>query len=336
MASPFRFQEPITKISSVTLGQPVTLEISPGKRISSIILTATVVKAAIGAGVKGYPLPSDAFGEIRFNINGNTNRKRTAAQLFGYTGLNSLNYKGNGGTVVYSQVGNANLSTVPVLIGSPDDTTQQGLLTANTITTAVFELPLIFAEDFRKEYAASEVMALVTGFADGSNLGAVIVEADVPANANITSVAVAASLEYDELVAARGSTIMLSKEKILSKQYAAAGDVEVGDQLINKEILQRLSLIAPDAISKVVVKQGSRILRNVTKAQNDMALIKAGYNRDAITATRFDIEFDVNDDPNSAPVLNPNQELSVVVTIPALASGAQNITILPSYYGAVE
>ena len=85
----------------------------------------------------------------------------------------------------------------------------------------------------------------------------------------------------------------------------------------------------------MVVKQGSRILRNVTFEQNLVTLAKAGFNTAAVPLNRFDIEFDVND-INSAPVLNPNQELSIVATLATANDTIKNIIILPSYYGAVE
>ena len=339
MSSPFRFVEPLNKISALTLGKPITIELLRNKRIATIVLTVTVVKAALGAGQYSIPLPGDGIGEYRFNPTGNVNRRRLASDVFGYTGLNALNRKEDGGTVVYTQVGNNGLSVVPVLIGSALDIAQQALLTANTATTAVFQLPIIFAEDFRKQYAESEMMAFITGYADGSGFTNVILEADIPNNANITSVSVSAMLEYDELVATAGSTIMLSKEKVFQKGYPAAGDIELADALTLKagEVLQRISLVTvADQITKVVVKQGSRILRNYTAGQNQAILRKAGFNGDAFSANRYDIEFDVNDDPNSAIIIDPNNELSIVATLATANDAGKLIRILPSVYGAVE
>ena len=334
----FRFHEPVTKISAVVMGKPVTLEFSKQKRICTVLLKPTVTKAAV-AGVRSVPQPADAFGEMRFNIDGTTNRKRTAAQLFGATGLNALNQAGNGGTVVYTQAGNATLSVVPVVIGSADDLAQQALLTINTITVAQFQLPIVFCEDFRKTILGGERFGLVTGFDNGKNVGPVILEIDVANNANITSVAVDASYEYDEVVAKAGSTIYLSKEKIFNKQYAAAGDIEVGDQLSipNGEALQRLSLLtAADRITKVVVKQGNRILRNISDTDNQAYNRKAGLNGGAFVSNRFDIEFDINDDETSAVSVDGNQEISVVVTLATANDAVKNITLLPSYYGPKE
>jgi hypothetical protein len=218
-------------------------------------------------------------------------------------------------------------------------------LTANTITVATFYLPFIFAEDFRKDYWAGEIMAVITGFDDGTGLDPVIMELDVPVTAAIaasstglvTGVSIAASMEYDELVAKAGTVVMLGKEKLLQKQYAATGDIEVGDQIVNREQLQRVSLLTTaDHISKVVVKQGSRILRNVTFEQNLATLAKAGYNVAAVPNNRFDIEFDVNDDPSSSVSLDPNNELSIVATLASANDPIKNIIILPSYFGAVE
>ena len=349
MISPLRFSEPITKISNVNLGKPVTLEIKKGVRICSILLDVTVTVSNTGAATQSIPLPSSGIGEIRLNINGDTNRRRTAAQLFGAQGLNALNDKGNAGTVQYFQAGavitaasgGITVGTVPVLIGSPEDVVLKAKLATNTATVAVFNLPLIFAEDFRKEFDVAEAMALCTAFDNGNTVGPVVVEMDILAATGVagtmTAVAVSADLEYDRMVARAGSQVMLSKEKVYNKQYSGAGDIEVGDQLTNKERLMRVSLVTTaDQISKVVVKQGSTVIKNVSFAANQAQLRKCGYNGAALVANRFDIEFDVNDDPNSSLLLDPAHDLSIVATLATANDAVKNITILPTYFGAIE
>ena len=366
MNSPLRFQEPITKVSPVVLGKPCTIEPKTRQRLGCMMVTATVTVSAGGAGVAPViPAPSAGVAEIRTNINGNVQRRRTADQLFGAQGLNALNDSNNGGTVQYFlHVADATalavsatdvvtgttsdgvaVGSTPVAIGGAEDLVLQKKITTtytNKALIAVFTLPLIFAEDFRKDTGMAEVMALTTGFANGAGVGPVVFELDIPAATGVagtmTAVAIAASVEYDELVASAGTVVRLSKEKLFNKQYASAGDIEVADQLPQKEKLLRVSLLSPaaDPISKVVVKQGNRTIKNVTFEENFNALRKSGFNTKAIPRNRFDIEFDVNDDPNSAPMLNPLQELSIVATLASGNAATKNIVILPTYYGAIE
>ena len=365
MNSPLRFQEPITKVSPVVLGKPCTIEPKTRQRLGCMMVTATVTVSAGGAGVAPViPAPSAGVAEIRTNINGNVQRRRTADQLFGAQGLNALNDSNNGGTVQYFlHVADATalavsatdvvtgttsdgvaVGSTPVAIGGAEDLVLQKKITTtytNKALIAVFTLPLIFAEDFRKDTGMAEVMALTTGFANGAGVGPVVFELDIPAATGVagtmTAVAIAASVEYDELVASAGTVVRLSKEKLFNKQYASAGDIEVGDQLTNKERLMRVSLVTgADQIIKVVVKQGSTVIKNVSFAANQAQLRKCGYNGAALVANRFDIEFDVNDDPNSSLLLDPAHDLSIVATLATANDAVKNITILPTYFGAIE
>jgi hypothetical protein len=120
---------------------------------------------------------------------------------------------------------------------------------------ATFQLPIVFSENFRKTYVDAEILALTTGFDDGSGIGLVTLEVTIPNNANITAVGLLASVEYDNLVAKAGTPVLLSKEYTHNVQYAAAGDIEVATQLYNRDALQRVRLLTTaDRITKVVVK----------------------------------------------------------------------------------
>lgn len=344
----YRFQEPITKVSNVNLGKPVTLELPIGKTLCYAILGLTVTASATGAATKTIPRPSWGMTEIRFKL-GNVNRSRTAAQLFGIRGLNAINELGNAGTVKYFQGGNVitvayngfTIGNEPVLIDSAEDVALQAALANNTATVAVFSLPIVFAEDFRKDPTwAGEGMALPTGFDDGSVLGTPYIEADIPAATGVagtmTAVAVDGSLVYTETLAKAGTVISFSKEKIHQKVYAV-GDIELGDQFATKDILQRFSLFTvADKITKVVVKQGSRIIRQVTFQENHNAGFGAGCNGRAAIANRFDVELDINDDPTTALPLDRLRPLSVVATFATANDNPANCLILASYYGPVE
>lgn len=339
--SPFKFVEPVNKINGVGANSLATIEFPPRKRINTVHVEATVTKAAAGAGLFSIPLVSDICGQMQFKVGGKPQRTRLASDLFGATGLNALCDVNAGGTVVYTQVGNATLSTKPVLIGSAADAAQQALLTANLATTAVFELPILFAEPYRKEYDKTEALALVTGFADGSGIGLVTLEIAIPNNAAATPAFsghnIKAFYEYDDLVAPVGARVLLVKEYRHGVQYSAAGDIEVASQLYLRDGLMRVNLLTTaDYISRVVVKQGQRVLRDIYHVRSQALLTLRDYNPAAMINNRFDIEFDFNDDPNSTPVMDPNLPLSIVATLDTANDATKNIAVLSSYYGPLD
>lgn len=320
----YRFQEPITQISALNLGKPLTFTLPLGKNICYIIATMQVAASATGAATKTIPRPSWGAAECRFKL-GNVNRTRTAAQLFGVRGLNALNSVFTAGTVQYSQAGavitvaynGVTIGNEPVLIDSAEDFALQAALANNTATVGTFWLPFVFAEDWRNSPIWSgEGMALPTGFDNGTVLGTPYLEIDIPAATGVagtmTAVTAAGSLIYTENTAKAGSVVKFSKEKIHQKVYAA-GQIELGDQFNQKDILQRFSLLtASDKITSVVVKKGSRIIRQVTFAENHLACFVSQVNGRAAVANRFDVELDLNDDPTTALLLGDlTQPLSV-------------------------
>ena len=346
--SPFKFIEPLNKINGVAAGSICTIELPPGKRINIIGIEATVTKAAGGGGVYSIPQPSDIIGLIQLKVGGKPQRTRLASELFGYTGLNALEDGKLGGTVQYWQAGSV-INAKPVIIGSSDDVAIQtsggggsnGNLAAAAATKAIFFLPIVFTEPYRKEYTQTESLGLVQAFADGSSIGLVTVELSIPNNGGASPAfsawGITAWFEYDELVAPAGSTVFLEKEYRHAVQYAAPGDIEVGTQLYNRDALSRVSLLtAADIINRVVVKQGSRILRDISNVRSQQILTARDFNEKAILMNRFDLEFDLNDDPNSAPLLDPSQPLSIVATLATANDATKNIGVLSSYYGALD
>jgi hypothetical protein len=336
--APFKYIEPVTKINGVGAGQVATIEYPPQNRIHVMGIQATVTVAAAGAGNFSIPVVANVIGLLQVKVGGKPQRTRQASEIWGIFGLNSLCYNRGAGTVVYTQAANANLSVIASLIGSAQDLAQQALLVANTATTATFFLPILWAEPYRKGYAQTEVMALVQGFADGTNIGLVTVELSIPAAGNLSNQAIAAWYEYDQVLAAVGGTVLLSKEYRFTIQYQAAGNIECATQLYERDALQRIRLLTTtDQIGQVVVKQGARILRNFTLANiSRNALVTRDYYELAMPTNAFDLEFDLNDNPMSAPLLNPNQPLSIVATLLTANDATKNIVVLCSYYGGVD
>ena len=337
--APVKFKGPLTNISGqVAAGNLVTVQLPPVFRAGTVNFECTCTKAA-SAGVKTFPLISDFGSLIQMKVGGDPKRTRYFSELWGAQGLAALTDVNAGGTVVYSQptanagAGNANLSIIPVLIGSAADLAQQALLVVNTATNATFRLPMQFSEPFRKEYTMTEALALTQARSDGTNIGVVTFEITMAATANISGYALKAYWEYDTLVAAPGAVVSLLKEYRYTVPYTATGDLEVGAQIPNKDALSRVSLLttATDNITRVVVRQGTAVVRDIYYPENVSELVRKDYNVNAIVSNRFDIEFDENDDPNQALLLDPNKPLSITATLGS--NNGATVVVLTSTYG---
>ena len=373
---PLELNMPVVKLGTPALqaAQPViwTAELPHNTNVGKVLAQVSITKLATGAATKSIPVLTDAFQSFTWKINGTPNRTRLPYELFGLSGSNGVDEKNNVGTVQYFQGGvpvtivgtmtpaaygngivtGVTIGKTPVLIGSFNDYMLQQSLANNTTTVAVFALPFLFSQDFRKSYKAALAMALPTAFADANgnvtgNLGGVILEMamnPMPAGAGqFSAVGFAANLEYDNTLASQGSAVRLLKEKRLAKGYNAVGDIEVADQIKNVagEALQFVLLSANgDYIPKIVIKQGTNIKRTLTWEDNLISLRTSGVNVDGIDRTMFPIIWDRTDDPTTGLQMDPNQELSIVATI-GLAQGqaalvGTTLQINTCIYGAVE
>lgn len=354
---PLEFNQPVTKITNPALGAAAvvwSLEMPQNANLGKLLVQLSVTKSATGAATKSVPAPNDAVSQVACLVNGTPQRTRFLEHMFGAQALNALNDRNNGGTVQYFQAGAAVTAAVnsvtygalPVLMGSVADVAIQAALANNTATTAVFGLPFLFAEDFRKSYRAAMAAALPTGIgmngvAQG-NIGGVVFQFTMKPVTGVagtfTTATLAANVEYDNALAVPGRPVRLSKEKLLFKQYGASGDLEVADQIKNiaGEQAQVISLLTPvgDIITKVVIKQGATIVRTLTWEDNLLSLRTCGVNVDAIPRNRFDIIFDRTDDPTDGLPMNPNAELSIIASL--TAAGAGTVTVLTSVYGNLE
>jgi hypothetical protein len=359
----YRKQEPITKVTNPGPGKTCVLEVKQGVAICGALITLTVTGAATGGATKTIPRPSWGLNEIRCRIGNNVNGRWFPVSYHGFRGIAAINSKEMAGTVQYFQGGNAitvalngyTYGNEPVRIDSPEDVALQGAIANNTATVAIFTLPIMFSEDWRKDPDfAGEAMALLTGFDDGKGgLGALLAttitfELDQPTapgtanspatQANTSAIGIAASLIYTNTLAAKGSTVQLSKHKVHNKAYTNnATGVDLGDVFDLNGVLQRFSLLtAADKITRVQVFQGATLIRDVTFAENQNALRTAQCNGDASIANRFDIELDLNDDPTTALRLTGMRDLKVIAYFASAGDVPPNCTILADYYGPVE
>lgn len=347
------FQEPVKDLTFPGLGKTAIFKVEAGKKLLNFIITLTVTASATGAATKTVPRPSWGAGDMRFKL-GNYNRSRKASELFGVNGLQARNSRYAAGTVQYYQGGNLitaalngrTIGKVPVLIDSYEDLTLQAALANNTATVAVFFLPWTFAEYFRKDPMwGGDALGLLTAFGDANGnvssvLGVPYFEIDVPAATGVagtmTAVNLAGSLVYTEDLAVPGSVINMLKQKIHNVNYAV-GDVELATNFETKDVLQRFSVLcAADTITKIVVKQGARTIREVTFGESHCADMVAEIEAGNALEYRYDVDLDQDDDPAKALQLDPTKKLSIVATFATANDVPASCRILADYWGPVE
>ena len=334
--------EPILAVQGILGGvNPLVFNLRGFYNIRKLILVQSVTRAANATQSLQPPSFTDALSTLTLKAT-NAQRTRFVADLFGYNGLNALMDINLGGTVVYTQAGNATLSKVPVLLGSAADAAQRALVTANTACSAEFQLPISFVEDFRKEYLAGESLGFATTFDDGSYLKSTTFEVGTAPNVTtpaITINSINLFCEYNTYTPAKGSTVAIIKEYRQSVAYAGTGNVEVSQGILSLVAgdLARVSLLTTsDQISNVVVKLNGVVLRNVSFNANAQQLVAADFNPYALAANRFDIEFDINDYPGAGLPLKSTDILSIVATLATANDNPKNITVLSSYYGPLD
>jgi hypothetical protein len=349
------FQEPVKDLSFPGLGKTAIFKLEPGKKILNFITILTVVASATGAATKTVPRPSWGIGDMRFKL-GNFNRTRKASELFGVDGLQARDQRTSAGTVQYYQGGNVITATLngktvgarPVLIDSAEDLTLQAALANNTATTAVFCLPWTFAQYFRKDPMwGGDALGLPTAFDDGKNqgnvgaiLGTPYVELDIPAATGVagtmTGVNLSGSLVYSEELAAKGSVVNMFKQKVHTENYAQ-GDIELAKNFETKDVLSRFSVLcAADTITKIIVKHGSRIVREINYNEAQCADLCAEIDAGGGFSNRYDVDFDRDDDPTKGLALDPTKKLSIVATFATAADVPATCRILADYWGPVE
>jgi hypothetical protein len=347
------FQEPVTDLTFPGLGKTANFKLPLGKKLLNFIITLTVVASATGAATKTIPRPQWGITEQRFQL-GNVNRTRQPQELYGMYGLLARNSKQSGGTVQYSQGGNVvtvafngrTIGLVPVLIDSAADYALQAALANNTATTAVFYLPNPFAEYYRKDPQwGGENLGLITGFDDGTGkvgatLGTPYFYLDIPAATGVagtmTNVNLAGSLVYSEDLAPAGSVINMCKHKVHPLNYAA-GDNECALNFETKDLLQRFSILCVgDTITKIVVKKGSRIVKQMTFGESQCADMVAEIVGDSAIVNRFDVDLDQDDDPTKSLAMDQVNKFSIVATFATAADVPASARCLADYWGPVE
>ena len=227
-----RIERQCNPVQGAAFGQTPTLDLQLGPRYRSLLLEIFCTAAAAK-----IPTILDVLDLITVKIGGNPQRTHTAWELdmihksFGAQyGLNAYNY--DGGTLHWT-AGN-NYPDAPV-----------------AAKQTVFYLPIFFREPWRSSYAARDMMAWYTSWADGSLLPSMSLELKVPAiSANIlanSAITINCYSETDNAVgpldANKNPVAMITKWKRQGLVYGGAGDLVI-TTLSKREIFNQISLFS--------------------------------------------------------------------------------------------
>ena len=345
-----KFQAPVPgEQPNIALGGLATMQAPNGPRIGVWYAELTVTGAAGGAGNVTLPLLTDVAHPslpVFAKIGGKPCRQRLASELIAD---NLLQDPTAGGSVAYYQGG-----VLVARVNNANNKSSVGLgLAANTATTAVFQVPIYFAEYWRKDVATGEGLALPTAFVGGQYLAPVTFEFPIAVVGTTSSVIVVATgaltggtvattghackfwFDYDGLqwpLTNNLPTAAIVKKGRFTKGYAVAGDVTVAIPLKDQLMQFSLVLATGDTWSKIILRKNGTTLKELTPDRLNQALLDHGMNVNATLPNRIDVVMDLNDDVNAALPLLPTDTLEVVATL-ATVAGAAQMVILTEYYG---
>ena len=302
-------------VIGVVAGQVATSEIPIGPRIHVVWAEAVVKKTGAA------PALSDILGLINVKVNGKVQRAMTATELVALNELNGDDYK------LRWQKSTDNGATYGAL-GTP------ALADGDTVK---FQVPIYFAEPWRKEYKASDFGAWPTAWSNGAKLASFQIELTVPNVAGCSLHALSTWAEQDKVLGqvVNGAPVFnITKWVRNSVPYTGAGELDI-TTLPRRDFLQALHLFAQtaDPITAIEVNVDNDQKRKVTKTQNDQSLIGKNLNAAGILATRFDVVFDYDDRPDSALNLNGVLDFLVKPTLASAAAASKTITVISESYG---
>lgn len=331
---------PATKwTGQVGQADPVTFDLTPFSRLLGATVKLVSTRAATVTQANQGPLVTDFGSDIVFRFSTNAQRVIEVGAYYGLGGINYLEDIKQSGLVRYVQAGNNNLSAVPVLIGSAADTAQRALITANVACQAIFQLPIAFAEYFRKLIGQGDLLAWPTTYTGGVKIADCALEvktqatATAPAGATVQSCTL--MVQHDDLTLDPGSFPDVSKWYRYNVRYSAVGQVEcVTPQFsLRAGRLQQVSFyVQPgDVIDSLTVKLGKREVKIITRDDMVDVLERAGLNVLSCPTNLFHWVLDMNDNTYSALSLDPTTELSILPNI-ATANGTV-LKVFTKYLG---
>ena len=345
-----KYQQPVPgQQPTAGAGGLATMAMPVGPRIGALYVQLTVTKAAGGAGVYSMPLLTDIADPgrpIYVKIGGNIQINRLASEM---VAMNTLQSDKALGSVQYFQGG-----VLMATVYNAANTAVPAALAANTATTAIFQVPIYLIEYWRKNLRVAESFAWPTAFTDGSKLPQVTIEVPLANNGGAVFSGHNCSIwwDYDTMVYPASVTTSVNGQNVVTKftdglgngkpiickkgrytqLYAAMGNLNI-TPIVQKDRLLQFSLLAAagDFISQVQVKLNGVFVKNVTKAQADQLTYDHEMNVNGAISNRFDVVFDINDDPNSGLPLRATDVLEIIATFSTVQAAAQLVVLTESY-----
>lgn len=265
---------------------------------------------------------STVLGLIRVKLNGRIQRQATAFQ---FNALQALNGEAHSAWVEQSGV----------IIGRVDcDGITRSLNGGTLATTAgvyTLHVPIFFAEPWRKEYAAGDMMAWPTSW-NGAGLVATF-QLEIACGAKLASLTADAEWDFQKgLADSQGNPILLlSKVNSLDVPVPAGTNAEVNINTLPRfDFYQQISIFASGGTSPTVnsvkVRVNNLNVREVSRAKLAAAHWSRGMNFvGSQDASRLDVVFDYDDVPSSALSMDGVTDFQVIPNYTLSAAGTLSI-----------
>ena len=351
-----KFQAPVPgEQPNITKGGLATMQMPIGPRIGVLYVEASVVAAATGAATVSMPVVTDIVSgtlPIFIKHNGRPLVQRLVSEMLLVDNkLQDVNASTFGSVAYYQDAGGGLAATPENLIARVADasnTSSTGLgLGNNKATLAVFQIPIFFAQMFRKDIGTGEDLSLPTSFAGGLVSAPITVEVPIanitngtgPGTTALSAWSIKFHYDYDGLtwpVAADGTPRSnVVKRGRFTKTYAAAGDLTI--QIPQKDALMQfvVLLAAGDKWSKLIIRKNGTTLKEITPDRMFQSLLDHQLNAAAMAANMIPVIFDLNDDLNARLPLQTNDTIEIVATLTTVQAAAQAV-VLTEYLGLAD
>lgn len=353
-----KFQTPVpSEQPNITKGGLATMQMPIGPRIGVLYVEASVVAAATGAATVSMPVITDIIDSklpIFIKHNGRPLVQRLVSELLLVD--NKLQDAGLStfGSVAYYQDAGGGLAATPENLvcrvadaANTSATVLSTALTNNKATLAVFQIPVYFAQMFRKDIGTGEDLSLPTAFAGGLVSAPITAEVPVanltnstgPGTTALSAWSIKFHYDFDGLtwpLAADGTPrSSVVKRGRFTKTYAAAGDLSI--QIPQKDALMQfvVLLAAGDKWSKLIVRKNGTTLKEITPDRMFQSLLDHQLNAAAMAANMIPVIFDLNDDLNARLPLQTNDTIEIVATLTTVQAAAQAV-VLTEYLGLAD
>ena len=310
---PTKILKKLNPLEGVVAGEKATLDLGIGPTYHKALFEGIVKPKNTEVATLSH-----IFGTFEVLLDGKTQRQATAVEL---NALNALM-----GPEYAVEVSN---------LDSPGEALGNG-------EKARYRLPIMFAEPYRKSYAADQIMAWPTLWPGGVQLFETFqITVTVPNIDGATLHAISAYGSTENklgLLDGNGAPLFnISKWRRENFTYTASGD-RVLANLQKKHMVQSMHFFtqSEDPITNIKIKRENEDVIDVPKGINDLDLVQHGINEDALSADRLDVIFDRTDLPDEGLPLTGVKEFVVTPTFASAGAANKVVTLISQVYGPPE